>query len=408
MLKRVLEDITNVKNKNIKVTIRREERPIRREITQPFLEYAETYYNHTNKPLVKYEEIERKYAGKKEPRIYEEIEQEKKGTNLRRITQREREEEFDRIFQREGEMGERQSDRTEMLKESLSSITDSLNRLSSKTDLNRLCRNSIGQADNLGLGYSDILSVPVEIILRGEKIGKYTPEKKKAKIIPEKEIVPKRKKTDENLSSDEVQIESESESEEQIEKVTAEMRKTLLEWMYDVKVDYKISSTAYQTAVRITDKYFTVGVVRKEKYQLLGATSLFIANKLVDCKSTPLKYFVEVCDGAFTREEFLLLEREILVKIGNFLNFLLPMQIIKEDRFLLGNALTKYSSEVILLDISYGTVSPKELSNFIEKNVVAILTDRNPSEIFKTLLTQSPGILDHQIKQVKDIISEIR
>lgn len=393
MLKRVLEDITNLKNKNIKVTIRKEETPIRREITHSYLEYAETYYTHMNKSVTEYAEIERAYAGRKELKIHREVKE-------RKDAEKKAKEQFKRHI---------------------------IKGLSSRIDLSETNRKieSIKEIGEIGYsringfaGYEEedmsILSITAEELLRKRQIKKDKKGNKRTKISPNSDIV-KNKEQKENvntdLSSEEVEIESRIEETEYEnapgESVTTEMRTMLLEWMYDVKIDYKLSSTVYQIAVRITDKYFIEKDIKKDRYQLLGAVSLFIANKLLARKSTSLSSYLDACDGAFTRKEFLECERSILMKIGEFLNFILPMQIIKEDRFLLGNALTEYSSEAVLLDPSYGSLSPKELSFFIDSNVVEILAGRHPSDTFLSLLKQSPGILSHQIKQVRDLVHKL-
>lgn len=335
-MKRVLEDITNIENTNIKVTIKREEKVFRKEILKPYLEYTETYYKHLNKVLIKYTEILEKYG----------------------------EEDHINIYRAHKENSVQQGEKTENL------------------GLYRSIRRREWGVLDIKEGV-DLLSIPIEEIFRVDIVK----SSRKGE-----ESLSKRKKT-----SNEKKTEKQSE-------VNISMRKTLLEWLYDLKVDYKLKSTTYQTAVRIADKYSIIKGPAKNKYQLVGAVSLFIANKLVESKSPGLMAYVDVCDGEYTKEEFLECERDILMAIGGELNFLLPMHLIKEDKFTVGNALCEYSSEAVLLDVSYASLTPRELSEFIESNVTACLSGRILSREFFSLLRESSALFDQQIKQVKDLI----
>lgn len=62
-MRRALQDITNVCNSRIKLTIKKEEPIIRREILYPFLEYASTFYKHTNVPISRGKDALNGYKG---------------------------------------------------------------------------------------------------------------------------------------------------------------------------------------------------------------------------------------------------------------------------------------------------------------------------------------------------------
>ncbi|KAI5162987.1 hypothetical protein NEAUS03_2163 [Nematocida ausubeli] len=415
MLKRVLEDITNINHTNIRVTIKKEEKPIRREILKPYIEYVDTYYSHLNRVLATIKEINKKYEEAKEIKLHEEVQ---KAETQKTLTKNKK---ISSIFAVSPEVSQNMANHFNGSTISPFTKDTALQNASilegSIQDL--LKANSIRMREE---GEENIKRKITEKEQEENPVVKKTKENQEA----EQEDTPVVERTNETISatksaktadtsSDEIDLEivsQEEQNEIQVgagskSKITMQMRQTLLEWMYDVKVDYKLNSTIYQTAVRIVDKYFLLSGPSKEKYQLIGAVSLFIANKLVACKSRSLKAYVDVCDGAYTQDEFLSCERDILMRLAGFLNFLLPLHIIKEDRQLVGNSLCEYASEAVLLDASYACIRPLEISQFIESNVSMALEGSTPSRIFTDLLKKSPVLLAQQIKQVRELVAQL-
>ncbi|KAI5191836.1 hypothetical protein NEMIN01_1691 [Nematocida minor] len=447
MLKRVLEDITNVRNNNIKVTIKREERPLRREILKPYLEYSEEYYRHLDRKIGDYAELLEKYAGEKNVKMYRENKEIKRDRDSKSVGVYT----FNRHIIRGVCSGPYQYNvYTSQSMQSVKSVECLMEKNEKKENKNENSNEADGVSGSRGQNDS-ILSIPAEEIFRVNKIGVARKSETSLDEMPTKKVKQHRAENKELSQDEEVsaarvcasspstgegesvsvssddKVEDSKSSDVEVEnnrnivdgsaeckksensraRITMKMRTTLLEWMYDVKVDYKLNSTTYQTAVRIVDKYFLANDVKKEKYQLIGAVCLFISNKLIECKSRGLMAYIDVCDGAYTKDEFLKCERDILMRLGGFLNFLLPMHLIKEDRFVLGNALCEYASEAVLLDASYACLTPKDLSAFIDTNVSACLSGEKPSETFVSLLTQSNGMLDQQLKQVKELVMRL-
>lgn len=187
--------------------------------------------------------------------------------------------------------------------------------------------------------------------------------------------------------------------------VSLGMRQTLVEWMYDVRSDFSLTSASYQLAVRFLDLYVAQAGATKQNLQLLGCVTLWIAQKVTECKTVRVASFIEVCDGAYTRDEFLELERRVLCSLKFALNYLLPMHIIKEDHFSLGNSLCRYASEALLLQPDYASQLPSALAMYIEENVLSLLAAGQPAPEFVELLTRSASLLAHQPKAVRDLLA---
>ncbi|OAG29342.1 cyclin B [Nematocida displodere] len=193
-----------------------------------------------------------------------------------------------------------------------------------------------------------------------------------------------------------------------IGEVTSAMRKTLVEWMYEVKSEFKMHSATFQVGVRILDAYTQeVSTVERRKIQLLGCTALFIAHKVFEQKRRRLSAFIDVCDHAYSGDEFVLAEREILRMISFNVNYLLPMHIIKEDHTHAGNALCAYASEAILLNSAYSHMAPSKLAVYIEKNVLSAVSSGRVCKDFQAALSHSETMLAQQGKSVRDVVSSL-
>ncbi|KAG5498486.1 hypothetical protein JKF63_02772 [Porcisia hertigi] len=93
-------------------------------------------------------------------------------------------------------------------------------------------------------------------------------------------------------------------------------RRIITRWMRDVCGAYNLRSTTLCLAIQLTDSYI-VGNLRElelQKCQLVAVTVLWIAAKFeeMDADLPSLRKMVEVCDGAYTKEDILDMEEAIL------------------------------------------------------------------------------------------------
>ncbi|KAI5185101.1 hypothetical protein NEHOM01_0606 [Nematocida homosporus] len=190
--------------------------------------------------------------------------------------------------------------------------------------------------------------------------------------------------------------------------VSLEMRSTLVEWMYEVKTDCLLSSSAFQIGVRLVDGYAMKSLLSRRTFQLLGIVCLYIGQKVADTKRCRASVFVGLCDGAYTKEEFIAMERKVLMEMAFSTNYLLPLQVIKTDYLGVGNALCAFAAEAILLDAEYGSSRPTELAQYIEENVSEIVNGRSGDGSFMTMLREAKGMLDVQPRRIKDAIERSR
>ena len=90
--------------------------------------------------------------------------------------------------------------------------------------------------------------------------------------------------TDEYLSRQDISCNRRKESMDEYlsrqDEVTASMRAIVVDWLVELQQAFEVSHDSLYMAVKIMDLYLMKAQISKSKFQLLGATSLFIACKI--------------------------------------------------------------------------------------------------------------------------------
>ena len=97
--------------------------------------------------------------------------------------------------------------------------------------------------------------------------------------------------------------------------ITEKMRKILLDWLIDVHYKFNLLSETLFLTINIIDRYLSKKSINRKYFQLLGVTSMFISSKYEDIYPPEIKDFIFMTDNAYTREELMSMENDILDKI---------------------------------------------------------------------------------------------
>lgn len=95
------------------------------------------------------------------------------------------------------------------------------------------------------------------------------------------------------------------------------MREILVDWLSDVTVKFRLLSETLFMAVNLIDRYLSIKSIMRDRLQLLGITTLFIASKYEEIYPPQLKEYLRVCDRTFSKNELLEMEADVI----NGLNF---------------------------------------------------------------------------------------
>ncbi len=93
------------------------------------------------------------------------------------------------------------------------------------------------------------------------------------------------------------------------------MREILVDWMQEVCLKHKFGPQTFFLAVNLVDRFLASDQVTKEKFQLLGVTSLFIAAKYEEIYPPNIRDFLAACDNSFAKAEVISLECKILALV---------------------------------------------------------------------------------------------
>lgn len=106
----------------------------------------------------------------------------------------------------------------------------------------------------------------------------------------------------------------------------ANKRTKLLRWLYEVVVDFGYTPSTFILSTVIIDKYMKIS-----EYQLLGITALFIAAKIEECDVKHVRDYADVTDNAFSIDEILNMEVDMMLYFNFDFNFVLPHNFLKEN-----------------------------------------------------------------------------
>lgn len=94
------------------------------------------------------------------------------------------------------------------------------------------------------------------------------------------------------------------------------MRAILIDWLIDVHLKFKLLSETLYLTVNIIDRYLSQKLtIHRSRLQLIGVSALLISTKYEEIYPPTVKDLVYITDNAYTKNEILTMESEILVTL---------------------------------------------------------------------------------------------
>jgi len=90
------------------------------------------------------------------------------------------------------------------------------------------------------------------------------------------------------------------------------MRAVLVDWMVAVHCKFQLTEPTYFLGLNLVDRFLATKVVKRTQLQLLGCSCLWIASKYHEIYAPEMDDFVYVSDGAFSSEQMVAMEVEVL------------------------------------------------------------------------------------------------
>jgi len=102
--------------------------------------------------------------------------------------------------------------------------------------------------------------------------------------------------------------------------INAKMRAILIDWLVEVHAKYKLKTETLFLAVNLIDRYLEKRIIKRKKLQLVGVTGMLIAAKFEEIYPPEVRDFVYITDKAYTKDEILAMEVNMLTALDFHLN----------------------------------------------------------------------------------------
>ena len=95
--------------------------------------------------------------------------------------------------------------------------------------------------------------------------------------------------------------------------ISMQMREILIDWLFEVSDNWKMSDYTIHLCIYITDAYiFRTSSLKRKDLQKVGLVGLYIASKIEERYNPTISDLVFICDGAYTAEEMVAMEATML------------------------------------------------------------------------------------------------
>ena len=195
------------------------------------------------------------------------------------------------------------------------------------------------------------------------------------------------------------------------------MRAILIDWIIDVHLRFNLRQETLFMTIWLIDTYLSFAFIHRDKLQLLGITCL-----LISCKSHEIYYpqndkLIEMTDNAYSKEEMLTMENEILKKLNffivcpnpiDFYNILSKMFNFEKKQYYLGNffiesalvnyQMLKYSSSVIASSCTYLVMKYYRINGYQKLYNNFIINEQFPEDVIKDAAKEIYVLVDNLSK----------
>mmetsp|Transcript_10312 Transcript_10312/g.25263 ORF Transcript_10312/g.25263 Transcript_10312/m.25263 type:complete len:412 (+) Transcript_10312:73-1308(+) len=110
--------------------------------------------------------------------------------------------------------------------------------------------------------------------------------------------------------------------------INDKMRAILIDWLVEVHLKFKLMPETLFLTHNLIDRFLSKKVVTRKNLQLVGVTAMLLASKYEEIWAPEVRDFVYISDKAYTREQILGMEKEMLNTLGFHLTVPTPYQFM--------------------------------------------------------------------------------
>jgi len=191
-----------------------------------------------------------------------------------------------------------------------------------------------------------------------------------------------------NLMKDEESVKPDSGYMKHQSDINEKMRAILVDWLIEVHLKFKLMTETLFLTINLIDRYLSTKTILRTKLQLLGVSALLISCKYEEIYAPDIRDFVYITDKAFTKEEILVMEYDILKQLdfnitipssNRFFDFIINYFVLKESEICLG----RYLLEIFLLDNRMNKYTPSLVSCTVAYMVLKLKKYENYHDVYK-------------------------
>ncbi|XP_074310630.1 G2/mitotic-specific cyclin S13-7 isoform X1 [Silene latifolia] len=97
--------------------------------------------------------------------------------------------------------------------------------------------------------------------------------------------------------------------------INEKMRMILVDWLVEVHNKFELLPETLYLTIDIVDRYLSRKIVSRKELQLIGISSMLLACKYEEIWAPEVNDFICISDNAYTKEQILAMEKEILGKL---------------------------------------------------------------------------------------------
>ncbi|KAM4747155.1 G2/mitotic-specific cyclin-B2 [Rhinophrynus dorsalis] len=151
------------------------------------------------------------------------------------------------------------------------------------------------------------------------------------------------------------------------QEVNERMRAILVDWLVQVHSRFQLLQETLYMGIAIMDRFLQVQPVSRNKLQLVGVTSLFVASKYEEMYTPVVGDFVYITDNAYTASQIREMEMMILKELNFDLGRPLPLHFLRRASKSCSadaeqHTLAKYLMELALVDYDMVHFHPSEIA----------------------------------------------
>ncbi|XP_075431931.1 G2/mitotic-specific cyclin-B2-like [Ascaphus truei] len=149
--------------------------------------------------------------------------------------------------------------------------------------------------------------------------------------------------------------------------VNERMRAILVDWLIQVHARFQLLQETLYMGIAVMDRFLQVQPVSRNKLQLVGITSLFVASKYEEMYTPEIADFVYITDNAYTQAQIKEMEMTVLRELKFDLGRPLPLHFLRRASKSCSadaeqHTLAKYLMELTLVDYDMVHFHPSEIA----------------------------------------------